>query len=149
MENNVEIKAKKNVGLHLVEEFERIAAYVLIIIVSIIIAVSIYRVSITVVNALFIGKEDPLSYVFFQKTFGQIMTVLIAIEFNHTIIQIARKIENAIQIKVVLLVAMLALSRKFIILDLAKITPPQMFALAAIMLSLGVVYWIVSLHKTP
>lgn len=131
----------------LIEHFERLAALILVLIVSIIVAVPVYRVSSTVINGLLVGKEDPLSYEFFQKTFGQIMTVLIAIEFNHTIIQIARKIENAIQIKIVLLVAMLALSRKFIILDLAKVTPPQMLALGFIMLSLGIVYWLVSDKK--
>lgn len=130
-------------AIYLIEQFERFAAFLLVIIVSLIVAVSVYRVSSTVINGLIVGEEDPLSYVFFQKTFGQIMTVLIAIEFNHTIIQIARRIENAIQIKIVLLVAMLALSRKIIILDLAKVTPPQMYALAAIMLSLGMVYWLV------
>lgn len=143
MEENSGEDSKQAKAIYLIEEFERFAAFILVIIVSLIVAVSVYRVSSTVINALFVGEEDPLSYVFFQKTFGQIMTVLIAIEFNHTIIQIARRIENAIQIKIVLLVAMLALSRKFIILDLAKVTPPQMYALAAIMISLGLVYWLV------
>lgn len=143
MEENSGEDSKQAKVIYLIEQFERFAALILVIIVSLIVAVSVYRVSSTVINALLVGEEDPLSYVFFQKTFGQIMTVLIAIEFNHTIIQIARRIENAIQIKIVLLVAMLALSRKFIILDLAKVTPPQMYALAAIMVSLGVVYWLV------
>lgn len=139
------INSKKiNTGIHIVEQFERLVAWVLVIIVSLIVAVSVFRVTTTVINGLMIANEDPLQYDFFQKTFGQIMTVLIAIEFNHTIIQIARRIQNIFQIRTVLLIAMLALSRKFIILDLSKTSSDQMYGLAAIMLVLGVVYWLVS-----
>lgn len=135
-------------GIHFIEQFERLIAWILIIIVSTIIAVSVYRVSITVFNGLIIGHEDPLQYEFFQKTFGQIMTVLIAIEFNHTIIQIALRIQNIFQIKIVLLIAMLALSRKFIILDMTKISAEQMYGLAAIMLVLGIVFCLVTERNT-
>ncbi len=129
---------------HLVEQFERLVAVILIFIISIIVAISVYRVADTAYNALVIGHEDPLSYAFFQKTFGQIMTVLIAIEFNQSIVQIVRRIENIFQIKIVLLIAMLALTRKFIILDINNISFEKMLGLAAIMLTLGIVYRLVS-----
>jgi uncharacterized membrane protein (DUF373 family) len=50
--------------------------------------------------------------------------------------------QSIIQTKVVLLIALLALARKFIILDLKETTPDQMLGLAAITLALGVTYWL-------
>jgi uncharacterized membrane protein (DUF373 family) len=43
---------------------------------------------------------------------------------------------------VVLLIALLALARKFIILDLHETTAEQLLGLAAITLVLGVTYWL-------
>lgn len=42
-----------------------------------------------------------------------------------------------------MLIAMLAVARKFIILDLRETEPSALFALAAAILALGVVYWLV------
>lgn len=78
----------------------------------------------------------------FQSLFGEIMTLLIAMEFNHTIHLVAMRRQNIIQVKTVLLIAILALARKVIIMDLHAITSGQIEALAAITLALGIVYWL-------
>ena len=49
--------------------------------------------------------------------------------------------ESIIQVKTVLLIALLALSRKFIILE-PDISPGKLAALAATTLALGVTYWL-------
>jgi uncharacterized membrane protein (DUF373 family) len=78
----------------------------------------------------------------FQTVFGEVLTVLIALEFNHTLQFVVGRHESIIQTKVVLLIALLALSRKFIVLDLEKAPPGELLGLAAVTLSLGVVYWL-------
>jgi uncharacterized membrane protein (DUF373 family) len=50
--------------------------------------------------------------------------------------------QSIIQIKVVLLIALLALARKFIVLDLHEVAASELLGLAAITLSLGIVYWL-------
>jgi uncharacterized membrane protein (DUF373 family) len=50
--------------------------------------------------------------------------------------------QSIIQTKVVLLIALLALARKFIILDLKQMSGEQLLGLAAITLVLGVTYWL-------
>jgi uncharacterized membrane protein (DUF373 family) len=50
--------------------------------------------------------------------------------------------QSIIQTKVVLLIALLALARKFIVLDLKTAPPDQLLALAAMTLALGVTYWL-------
>lgn len=51
--------------------------------------------------------------------------------------------ESVIQTKVVVLIALLALARTFIILDLEETTPEALLALAAVTLAPGVTYWLI------
>jgi uncharacterized membrane protein (DUF373 family) len=46
-------------------------------------------------------------------------------------------------VRTVVLIAMLAVIRKFIIIDLSATTANQVFALSAGIISLGAVYWLV------
>ena len=75
--------------------------------------------------------------------FGEILTLLIALEFNHTLQYVVKREQSVIQTKIVLLIALLAISRKFIILDLRSVDAAQLFGLAAITLALGIAYWLV------
>ena len=43
----------------------------------------------------------------------------------------------------IILIGMLATVRKFIVLDLARVDALELFAIAAAILALGVVYWLV------
>jgi uncharacterized membrane protein (DUF373 family) len=78
----------------------------------------------------------------FQTVFGEIMTLLTSLEFNHTLQYVVRHEQSIIQTKVVILIALLAVARKFIILDLGNVSPGQLLGLAAITLVLGVVHWL-------
>ncbi len=51
--------------------------------------------------------------------------------------------DHVVQVKTVLLIALLALARKFIILDIKTMNPGNLAALALSVLALGVVYWLV------
>src|ERR1700694_4553318 len=62
------------------------------------------------------GILDPLDQAVFQTVFGEIMTLLIAL---------------------------LAIARKFIVLDLHEVGPAEMLGLAAVALALGITYWLI------
>jgi len=94
------------------------------------------------------GALNPLEYKVFQAVFGQIMTVLIALEFNHTLQYVVSREQSIIQTKIVLLIGLLALSRKFIILDLKEATPNELLGLAAVTLALGICYWLLRERET-
>jgi uncharacterized membrane protein (DUF373 family) len=51
--------------------------------------------------------------------------------------------DSIVQVRAVVLIAMLAIVRKLIILDVATTDAPQLLSLAAAILSLGGVYWLV------
>jgi uncharacterized membrane protein (DUF373 family) len=71
-----------------------------------------------------------------------IMTLLIALEFKHSIIRVALRRESIVQVKTVVLISLLAMSRKFIILDSKTTGAETIAALALATLVLGVVYWL-------
>jgi uncharacterized membrane protein (DUF373 family) len=124
------------------QKFESIVAMILTLIIGLIIVVALFRLSFTLVTWLLLGVLDPLDHEVFQSVFGEIMTLLIALEFNHTLQYVVTRQQSIIQTSVVLLIALLALARKFIVLDLHAVTEGQLFALSAATLAVGATYWL-------
>ena len=125
------------------QRFESIVALVLTLLIGLIIVVALFRLSFAVISGLLLGALDPLDHGVFQTIFGEIMTLLIALEFNHTLQYVVTRQQSIIQTKVVILIALLALARKFIILDLHTVSADQLFGLAGATVALGVTYWLV------
>ncbi len=123
------------------QRFESLVAMVITLLITIVIVVTIYRLFVDVVGGLVLGALDPLDHRVFQTVFGEILTVLIALEFSHTLQYVATG-QQSTQTKVILLIALLAVTRKFIILDVKETTAETMIGLAAIALALGIVYWL-------
>jgi uncharacterized membrane protein (DUF373 family) len=103
-------------------------ALALTLLISLIILVALYRLAATVIGGLLVGALDPLDFEVFQAVFGEILTLLIALEFNHTLQYVVAREQSIIQTKVVLLIALLALARKFIILDVKDISSGHLLA---------------------
>lgn len=126
--------------LTLYQRFESIVALVLTTVIAIVIVVALYNLVKQVIGSLIIGA-DPLDQRVFQTIFGEVLTVLIALEFNHTLQFVVARQQSIIQTKVVLLIALLALARKVIVLDVDVTLPAELFGLAALIVALGAVYW--------
>ena len=141
-------KAERDI-LSYYQRFESAIALVLTIVIALIILVALYRLSIGVVTGLLFGAADPLEHAVFQSIFGEIMTLLIALEFNHTLRYVVTKHQSIIQTKIVLLIALLAVARKFIILDMRETSADYLLALAAITLALGVTYRLMRSDADP
>ncbi len=125
------------------EKFEQIISLGLTGLIAIIVLIAFVRLTVDVYNLLVVGMLDPLEHGVFKKIFGMIMTLLIAMEFKHSIVKVLERKDHVVQVKTVLLIALLALSRKFIILDIKTIHAASLAALALSVLSLGVVYRLV------
>ena len=80
------------------------------------------------------------------STFGAFLAVLIAIEIFINITLYIRK--DVIHIKLVVATALMAIARKVIIFDFKEITPPYVFATAAVVLALGITYWLIERRLT-
>ena len=114
----------------------------LTLVIGLVILVALFRLTFSVVTGLLLGVLNPLDHGVFQSVFGEILTLLIALEFNHTLQYVVKREQSIIQTKVVLLIALLAVARKIVILDLNAADAGQLLALAAITLALGAAYWL-------
>ena len=140
--------------LSLYQRFEHVVVTILTAMISIIVVVAVWNLSLKILFGLILsGNFDPSDYAIFQAVFGMIFTVIIALEFKKSLLVIAERRESVVQIRSVVMIALLAICRKVIILDVKETDAPQIFALAAAILSLGVVYWLIRdsdqhLHET-
>ena len=128
------------------EKFEQGVAFVLTLLISVIIVSALFQLSKHVFTFLIVGAFDPTELHIFQKIFGMIMTLLIAMEFKHSILRVVVRKEGIIQVKTVVLIAILAISRKFIIIDAKTISAAELAALSGALLSLGIVYRLVNVR---
>jgi uncharacterized membrane protein (DUF373 family) len=124
------------------QRFETLVALVLRAIIAIIIAVALYRLVAGVIGALLLRAFNPLDHAVFQVVFGGIMTVLITLEFGHTLQYFFSRGKGIIQAKIVIVIALLAIARKVIVTDPFEAAPGSVLALAALTLALGVTYWL-------
>lgn len=123
------------------ERFEQAVALVLSILIAVIVAVALVELIRIVIDMIETETLNPQQQDSFQLVFGMIMTLLIALEFKHSIIKVALRNESVVQVKTVILIALLALARKFVILDVYS-NQAQIAALALALLALGIVYWL-------
>ncbi len=130
-------------GLSTYERFEQVVSLVLTSLIGLVIAAAVIHLSFRILMLVLSGLLDPAETGVFQAVFGMIFTVLIALEFNHSIIGVLHRKESIVQVRTVVLIALLALVRKFIILDASKTEPLTILGLAAALLALGSVHWLV------
>jgi uncharacterized membrane protein (DUF373 family) len=124
------------------EKFEQCVSLALVMLISLLIIFALYKLAIKVYVTIMVEAIDPTNPAVFQSVFGMIMTLLIAMEFKHSILKVVYRKDSIIQVKTVLLIAILAISRKLIILDTNATGAAELAALAATLLALGVVYWL-------
>jgi uncharacterized membrane protein (DUF373 family) len=128
--------------LSLYERFEQVVAVVLSLVIAVVIAIALVQLTLGVLPHVLSGTVSPLDHEVFQNLFGMVMTLLIALEFKHSIIRVALRRESIVQVKTVILIALIALSRKFVIIDTKTTDAATIAALSGATLVLGVVYWL-------
>ena len=127
--------------LSIYQRFESLVALALTAVIGLVIVVSLYNLGKQVIVGLVFGMVDPLDQSVFATIFGEVLTVMIALEFNHTIQFEAQRSESIIHTKVVLLIALLALARKVVLVEVDHTDPGKLLGLGALILALGSVYW--------
>lgn len=124
------------------ERFEQLVVLTLSLIIALVIVIAVLQLCRNVVPLLIGGAIDPLDHNAFQALFGSIFTVLIALEFKHSIVRPALRRNSVVQVRTVLMIALLALSRKFVILDSAVTPASTIAALGFATFVLGLLCWL-------
>jgi uncharacterized membrane protein (DUF373 family) len=130
--------------LSLYQRFEHVVIMFLTALIAVIVIVAVWNLSLKILFGLVLsGSLDPSDYSAFQAVFGMIFTVIIALEFKKSLLVVAERRDTVVQIRSVVMIALLAICRKVIILDLAETDALHILALAAAILALGIVYWLI------
>ena len=78
-------------------------------------------------------------------TFGAFLAVLIAIEIFTNITLYIRN--DVIPVRLVIATALMAIARKVIVFDFKVLTPMYLLATAAVVLALGITYWLIAIKN--
>lgn len=122
---------------------KRWMSFVVLLLMIAVVGIAIVELGII----LYLDVFDPTDGVLFLeidelfRIFGFFFIILIGFELVETVAMYFK--ENVIHAEVVLLVAIIAVSRKVILLDLQKYDPLAIIGLGIIILSLGGCYWFI------
>jgi uncharacterized membrane protein (DUF373 family) len=120
--------------------FERLVVATLGIMVAVSIVLTLVQAGVALWQAV-AADNHLIDHEAFIKVFGAFMTVLIAIEFNHTVLPDMTTKSSVVKVRAVLLVAMLALARKVILLDFKEIEYTMIIGLAVLFVGIAAAYW--------
>ena len=130
--------------LTIYEKFEHAVILILTGLIAIIVVLAVWHLVLKVLAGIVASQEfDPTDNTVFQALFGMIFTVIIALEFKRSLLVVAERRSSIVQVRTVVLIALLAIVRKLLILDMSATDALHLFALAAAILALGCVYWLV------
>jgi uncharacterized membrane protein (DUF373 family) len=138
------VAARRRWGvLTVYQKFEHAVILVLTGLIAVVIVLAVWHLALKIAFNILTDTFDPTDYEVFQAVFGMIFTVLIALEFKRSLLVVAERRNSVVQVRTVILIALLAIVRKLLILDIAATDALHLFALAAAVLALGIVYWLV------
>ena len=129
--------------MNLYEGFELLIMLVLTGLIMVITTIATWHLTKEVWYLVMSSQIDASNMPAFQEVFGNIFTVIIALEFKSSLRISLSHSRDVVRVRTIVLIALLAVSRKFIILDLHEVRPAEMLAFSAAVLALGVVYWLI------
>lgn len=130
-------------AVSVIHSIKRWMSFIVLILMMIIVMIAIVELGII----LYLDIFDPTDDVIFLeidelfKIFGFFFIILIGFELVETVEMYFK--ENVIHAEVVLLVAVIAVSRKVILLDLEKYDPVATIGLGMIIFALGGCYYLI------
>jgi uncharacterized membrane protein (DUF373 family) len=125
------------------EIFEQITSRLVMLFVSMIIVYSLIILAIELYEQFGLGvafiESESL-----RDVFGSILTILILIEFNHSIVVAISKKSGILQARPIVLITILVIARKVILLDFNTATFEKMLAISAMAIAFGLLYWLMT-----
>ena len=139
---------RRFIGNTLYETFEHVVMLVLTIVIVVLIGYATFHLVMKTFDLIRAGDLDPTDGDIYPSLFGMFFTVLIGLEFKRSFLIVTASQTSIVRIRSIILIGMLATLRKFIVLDLKEINVMEMLAVAAAILALGIVYWLVRDQET-
>lgn len=124
-----------------VKKFERVMTTVLMGLMAIVVVLAIADLGWVLIKDIISPPLVLLDVDELLDVFGMFLLVLIGIELLETLKAYVR--EREVRAEVIILVAMIALARKIITLDLKAVPSVSLLGIAAIIVGLGITYYLV------
>ena len=128
------------------ERFEQIASRIVMVLISALIVYLLIFIAVDLFDefkrGLALADVEAL-----KDVFGSILTVLILIEFNHSIALAIGKRSGVLQARFIVLIAILVIARKVILLDFSTATFEQLIGISGIAIAFGLLYWLINLRS--
>ena len=125
----------------LLKKFERYLVIGLLAMMALVVFLSTVELAVIIVQRMLSGKPQMflLDISDLLEIFGFFMMILIGLELIETIK--IYLVDESIHVEIICLVAIVAVTRKVIILDLYKLPPVALLGIAAIILALCIGYF--------
>lgn len=121
-----------------------VAVRVLAVLMTLVILWGVVDVALTLFDEITTPPYGLMSINDILDIFGAFLAVLIAIEIFQNITIYLK--EEFIHVQIVIATALMAISRKIIVLDFAKVQYEYVLASAAVILALGISYWLIAVQ---
>jgi uncharacterized membrane protein (DUF373 family) len=125
--------------LDLVKKLEHWITLVLVGMLAVVVLLATVELGVTIFKDI---VTPPLLFPGIDRLldiFGRLLLVLIGIELLETIRAFAAK--GIVRVEIVLTVAIIALCRKVILIEIGRVTSAEMAGLAMLLAALGLLYW--------
>ena len=122
--------------------FELLMVAALTLMVSISVVMTMIHAGFELFHVMSEGPQN-FGHDQFVTVFGAFMTVLIALEFNHTVLPEISSGTPIVKVRAVILVALLALARKLVLVDYHKEEYTALIGLAILVVAATFAYWVV------
>lgn len=132
-----------NIFDKIIKIFEKIIIYILIAFMAVVLVVSAVEVGIIVITQLLNPLKPDVVFININglmEIFGFFLIILIGFELFETVKLYLR--ENVFHGEVILLVSLIAVSRKVIVLDFTKEDPMTLFAMASLVAAISFGYYL-------
>jgi uncharacterized membrane protein (DUF373 family) len=130
--------------LSIYQRFERIVVYILTALIAIVVVEAVWNLVLKILFELVLkGDFDASNYAAFQSVFGTIFVVIIALEFKKSLLVVAERHDTILQMRSVVVIALLTLCRKLIVFDVGETDALHILAVAVALASLGLIYWLI------
>ena len=125
------------------ERFEQAALVCVMVLLGVLTTFAIIYAAVKIVTDVTLG-ETFLDKAALQDTFGLVLTIVILIEFNHSIFVALTHHTGAIQARIVVLIVVLVIARKLMLMDISMLDAATLLGFGGIMLALGGLYWLIT-----
>lgn len=130
--------------LKFLKKFDRIIIIILISMMSLVVTLSILELGWTIIKDIIDNYSGPLNFMVLDNLltiFGLFLLILIGVELLETM-KIYLK-DDVVHVEVILLVAIIAVARKAVVLDLEKVDGITIISLGVIIIALAIGYFII------